>query len=114
MDLLSPYHAVLDFFSKTLTLFMPSILLIVWTGANSHMLTGLISFLRAQRLGEKWCLAYFTYVRDTSGNTHSLESVHVVREFFDVYPTNLPGFPSEYDINFSIDIEPGTELVYIL
>ena len=37
-----------------------------------------------------------------------LEVVPVVRDFLDVFPDNLPGSPPEREIDFSIDLVPGT------
>ena len=38
----------------------------------------------------------------------SIESVSVVREFLDVFPADLPDMPPDRDIDFCIDLEPGT------
>ena len=38
----------------------------------------------------------------------SIESVSVVHEFLDVFPADLPGMPPDRDIDFCIDLEPGT------
>jgi hypothetical protein len=37
-----------------------------------------------------------------------LEDIHVVREFLDVFPDDLPGMPSERAIEFKIELQPGT------
>jgi hypothetical protein len=36
-----------------------------------------------------------------------LEDIHVVREFPDVFPDDLPGMPSESAIEFKIELQPG-------
>jgi hypothetical protein len=38
----------------------------------------------------------------------SLEDIHVVREFPDVFPDDLPGMPPERAIEFKIELQPGT------
>jgi hypothetical protein len=38
----------------------------------------------------------------------SIEEIPVVREFLDVFPDNLPGMPPERDIEFKIELQPGT------
>ncbi|KAH0669070.1 hypothetical protein KY289_023563 [Solanum tuberosum] len=108
MDWLSPYHAVLDCYIKTVTLAMPSISPVLWQGAHSHTPTWIISFIRARRLVASGCLAYLAYVRDVSREGSSVDSVPVVREFADVFPTNLPGLPPERNIDFLIELETGT------
>ena len=37
-----------------------------------------------------------------------LEDVPVVRDFLDVFPDDLPGLPPEQEIDFPIDLVPGT------
>ena len=39
----------------------------------------------------------------------SLEDVKVVRQFPDVFPDDLPGLPPDRDVEFSIDLLPGTD-----
>ena len=38
----------------------------------------------------------------------NLEDIHVVREFPDVFPDDLPGMPPERAIEFKIELQPGT------
>ncbi|XP_070042750.1 uncharacterized protein [Nicotiana tomentosiformis] len=45
--------------------------------------------------------------------TPAIDSVHVVREFSDVFPSNLPGIPSARDIDFCIDLAPDTQPISI-
>ena len=42
-----------------------------------------------------------------------LESIPVVSEFSEVFPTDLPGLPLDRDIDFCIDVEPGTRPISI-
>jgi hypothetical protein len=37
-----------------------------------------------------------------------LEDIRVVSEFPDVFPEDLPGMPPDRDIEFSIELIPGT------
>jgi hypothetical protein len=54
------------------------------------------SFMRSLRLNEK-------------GVVEGLEHLPVVREFADVFPEELPGMPPERELEFTIDLKPGTE-----
>ena len=38
----------------------------------------------------------------------NLASIPVVCEFLDVFPKDLPGLPPDRDVEFSIELEPGT------
>ena len=59
------------------------------------------------------CLAYLAYVRDVRREGPTVESVPIAREFTDVLPTDLPGLPPDRDIEFSIEVEPGTKPISI-
>jgi hypothetical protein len=37
----------------------------------------------------------------------SMEEVHIVKEYPDVFPEELPGMPPDRDIEFLIDLMPG-------
>ena len=43
-----------------------------------------------------------------SMDVKSLEGVPFVNEYPDVFPDELPGMPPDRDIEFSIDLVPGT------
>jgi hypothetical protein len=38
-----------------------------------------------------------------------LKNFPVVREFVDIFPKELPGFPPERELEFTIELKPGTE-----
>ncbi|XP_070005133.1 uncharacterized protein [Nicotiana sylvestris] len=113
MDWLSPYHAVLDFHAKTVTLAMPGLPTLEWKGSPVDTSSRVISFLKARQMVEKGCLAYLAYVRDTTAESLMINSVLVVREFADVFPSDLPSMLLDRDIDFYIDLAPGTQPVSI-
>jgi hypothetical protein len=43
------------------------------------------------------------------GVAEGLEHLPVVKEFTDVFPEELPGMPPERELEFTIDLKPGTE-----
>ena len=73
----------------------------------------IMSFLRAKRMVSKGCLAFLAHLRDDTTQVPSIESVSIVREFLDVFPADLPGMPPDRDIDFCIDLEPGTRPISI-
>ncbi|XP_070042962.1 uncharacterized protein [Nicotiana tomentosiformis] len=83
MDWLSPYHAILDYHAKTVTLALLGLLLLEWRGAPGHSTIWVISYMKARRMVEKGCLAYLAYVRDSSVEVPTMDSIPVVREFPD-------------------------------
>ncbi|XP_070051420.1 uncharacterized protein [Nicotiana tomentosiformis] len=103
MDWLSPYHAILDCSAKTVTLAIPELPRLKWRGSSVSTSSRVISFLKARDI------AYLAFVRYITAETPALDSVPVVREFFDGFPADLPGMPPDRDIDFGIDLVPGTQ-----
>ena len=48
-------------------------------------------------------------VRDIKADKGVVENVSVVCEFLDVFREELPGLPPEREIEFCIDVVPGTD-----
>ena len=44
-------------------------------------------------------MSYLAFIRDTSVEPPSMDSVPVVQEFLDVFPSDLPGVPPDRDID---------------
>ncbi|XP_070042517.1 uncharacterized protein [Nicotiana tomentosiformis] len=109
MDWLSPYHDVLDCRSKTITLAMPELSRLDWKGSSVSTASQVISFLKDRHMVEKGYLACLPYVWDTTVESPTIDSVPVVWEFTDVFPSNLPGMPPDHDI----DLAPGTQPIFI-
>ncbi|XP_070036550.1 uncharacterized protein [Nicotiana tomentosiformis] len=113
MEWLSPYHVILDCHAKTVTLAMPGLMQLEWRGTMNHIPCRVVSFLKAQQIVEKGCEAYLAFVRDVSADTPIVESIMVVRYFPDVFLADLPGMPPDRDIDFGVDLSPGTQPISI-
>ena len=68
----------------------------------------MISAISDRCLLQKGCKGYLAHVVDTRSSEVGLEDVPVVREFPDVLPDDLSGLPPEREIDFPIDLVPGT------
>ena len=68
----------------------------------------MISAIFARCLLQKGCKGYLAPVVDTRSSEVGLEDVPVRRDFPDVFPDDLPGLPPEREIDFPIDLVPGT------
>ncbi|XP_070008494.1 uncharacterized protein [Nicotiana sylvestris] len=107
---LSPYHTILDCHAKTVTLALRGLPRLEWGGTPGQSTSSVISYMKAWRMVEQGCLAYLAYVRDSSVEVPSMDSVLVVQEFSEVFPADLSGMPPDRDIDFCIDLAPGTQL----
>ncbi|KAL8103666.1 hypothetical protein AgCh_028023 [Apium graveolens] len=57
------------------------------------------------------CEAYLDHIKDIEKEFLRIEEIPVVRDFPDVFLDELPGLPSDREIEFMIDLAPGTEPV---
>lgn len=108
MDRLAHYHAVMDCFAKTVTLAMPGIPPVVWQGAVSCEPRWIISYVNSRRLILRGYESYLAYICDTHVESSIFDSVPIVCEFLDVFPDDLPGILLDREIEFAVELEPGT------
>lgn len=58
----SPYHVILDFYAKTMTLAMLSRPKIEWKDSSGSYHSKVISYIRGQKLIDKDCLSCFSFI----------------------------------------------------
>ena len=63
----------------------------------------------AGKMLRKSYLGYLAYVVEVRDDDMRLEDISVVREFPDVFLDDLPGLPPNREIDFQIELAPGTE-----
>ena len=108
MDWLAANYTSMDCLRKEVIFRRPGLPVVVFYGERRREPSGLISAISARCLLQKGCKGYLALVVDTRSNEARLEDVPVIREFLDVFPDDLPGLPPERDIDFPIDLVPGT------
>ena len=64
--------------------------------------------MQAKKLLKKGCVGYLAHVVNTQMVNPEMEEIPVVREFMDVFLEELPGLPPDREIEFVIDLVPGT------
>ena len=108
MDWLASNYASMDCFRKEVIFRRSGLPVVVFYGDRRRAPSGLISAISARCLLQKGCKGYLAHVVDTHSSEARLEDVPVVRDFLDVFPDDLPGLPPEREIDFPIDLVPGT------
>ncbi|WMV08160.1 hypothetical protein MTR67_001545 [Solanum verrucosum] len=83
----------------------------LWEGVYKPKQANIISSISARKLVEQGCLDYLAHIQDVEVESPSTESV--MSEFREVFPTDFPGMPPDRDIDFCIDLEPGTHPISI-
>ena len=73
----------------------------------------MISAMTTQKMLRKGCQGYLAYVVETGKERTILDEIPVVREFPNLFPDDIAGLPPERDLEFTIDLIPGTEPISI-
>ena len=107
MDWLASYHASVDCFGKRVTFSIPGQPNFSFEGKHVDKPLRVISALRASSLLRKGCQGFLAYVVNEE-NDLKLEDIPIIRDYPDVCPENLPGLPPEREVEFTIDLAPGT------
>ncbi|XP_022859602.1 uncharacterized protein LOC111380306 [Olea europaea var. sylvestris] len=108
MDFLATNRASVDCFRKEVVFRQPGQPEIIFNGQRRILPSCVISAIDARRLLNKGCHAYLAHVIDIDVSKLKLEDIPVVKDFPDVFPEELPGLPSDRDMEFTIDLIPGT------
>ncbi|BBN69395.1 transposable element gene, partial [Prunus dulcis] len=95
MDWLEKHHASVDCFRKEVTLRSPGQPEVTFRGERRVLPTCLISAITAKKLLKKGCEGYSCCC-----------------DFPDIFPDDLPGLPPEREIEFTIELLPGTNPIY--
>ena len=113
MDWLSRHRATLDCYKKEVKLHRPGKLEVKFRGIRRKLSSCMIFAMTAQRILSKGCQGYLAYVVETGKEGTTLDEIPVVREFPDVFPDDISGLPPEREVEFTIDLIPGTEPISI-
>ena len=65
--------------------------------------------IKANKMLRKSYPGYLAYAIEVRASGSRLEDIPVVKQFSDVFPEDLPGIPLDREIDFQIELAPGTE-----
>ena len=113
MDWLSRHRATLDCYKKEVKLNRLGKLEVKFRGLRRELFSCMISTMAAQRMLRKGCQGYLSYMVETEKEGTLVDDIPVVREFPDVFPDDIAGLPPDTEVEFTIDLIPGTEPISI-
>ncbi|KAG8492907.1 hypothetical protein CXB51_010118 [Gossypium anomalum] len=108
MDWLTVHDAVVNCKRKTIDLRCANDEIIRVESTDRNGIPAVISSMLAQKHVRKGCEVYLAYVFDDKELEKKLESVPVVCDYPDVFPEELPGLPPVQEVEFGIELVPGT------
>ncbi|XP_057250763.1 uncharacterized protein LOC104884646 [Beta vulgaris subsp. vulgaris] len=107
MDWLSKYHAHMHCRDQKVTLRSPCSKRISYSGVVLKKGVKIVSALKMPKLRQNGEHVFLCMVKDLTQEV-KLEDILVVLEYPDVFPDELLGIPPERDVEFSINLTPGT------
>ncbi|XP_052878852.1 uncharacterized protein LOC128285389 [Gossypium arboreum] len=86
---------------------------VVVIGERQNYLSNVISALRSEKLVRNGCVAFLAYIGVSNIGNSSVKNIRTVRDFSDVFQEELLGLPPEHELEFGIELLPGTVPVSI-
>ncbi|KAM1174698.1 hypothetical protein ACFX19_027792 [Malus domestica] len=108
IDWLHYNRAKIDCYGKIVILHCPGLPEVTFVREPSGVRHDIILAMKAKRLFSKGCQGYLAHVVLNDDTPSSVDDVRVVRYFPDVFPEDLPGLPPDREVEFVIDLLPGT------
>ena len=84
-----------------------------WKGSSLAPMGRFMSYLFPKKIIHKGYLYNLVWVKDSSFETPTLESIQVVCEYPEVFPEDLPSVPPKKEIDFWIYLLPDTQPIFI-
>ncbi|XP_071906060.1 uncharacterized protein [Coffea arabica] len=108
MDFLGHHHAKLDCRAKVVEFCIPGEATLRLDVKGRLASSAMVSGIRARKMLSKGAQGFIAFLINTPSDQVRLEDVLVVREFSDVFPEELTTLPPEREVEFKIDLVPGT------
>ncbi|XP_028108641.1 uncharacterized protein LOC114307430 [Camellia sinensis] len=111
MDWLSEYHVTIDCLTKKISFHPSGQLEFTFQGHGVTSPPYLISAMKAYKLIQKGCQGYLCSVLEGPLMNESTSMIPVVCEFPNVFPEELPRELVDREIEFTIEVLPGTQAI---
>ncbi|XP_027120450.2 uncharacterized protein [Coffea arabica] len=108
MDFLGHHHAKLDCQAKVVEFCIPGEATLRLDVKGRLTSSAIVSRIRARKMLSKGAQGFLAFLINAPSDQVKLEYVPVVREFSDVFSEELKNLPPEREVEFKIDLVPGT------
>ena len=111
---LSKHRATLDCYKKEVRLVRLEEPCVIFQGIKREIAPSFINAMTASKMLRKGCQGYLAFLVDRRQEGTRLEDIPIVKEFPDVFPNYISGLPQDREVEFTIDLIPGTEPILFL
>ncbi|TYJ96577.1 DNA/RNA polymerases superfamily protein [Cucumis melo var. makuwa] len=108
MDFLFAHYASMDCHRKEVVFRKPGFAKVVFRGLRKVVFRSLISVLKVEKLLRKGCTTFLAHIVVVQREKLKPDDVPVVKEFLGVFLDDLSGLPPDREIEFTIELLPGT------
>ncbi|XP_074277374.1 uncharacterized protein LOC141601012 [Silene latifolia] len=108
MDWLGKYDARIDYRQKKVSLKGPKGVRVSYKGFVVRPKCKFIVVMTLKSCLRKKCPLILFQVRDRRAEQLTTSDIPVVGEFSDVFPEEIPGLSPKRDIDFNVELKPGT------
>ncbi|MEQ5265914.1 hypothetical protein, partial [Escherichia coli] len=108
MDWLGQYKAQILCSEQKVVLKGPGGKRVSYRGVTKEPEVRLVSMIKIKKYVAKGHEAFLCAVEDLSAPKDEVQQIPIVREFPDVFPEEIPGLPPPREVEFTIDLMPGT------
>ncbi|KAA3487062.1 DNA/RNA polymerases superfamily protein [Gossypium australe] len=113
MDWLIEHKTKVCFELKHITLRRKDGIEIVVVGERPKFLSNVVSMTKAEKMTSKYYEAYLAYALNSRNKEERVQDICIVREFLDMFSEELSCLPLDCEVEFRIELFPGTALVPI-
>ena len=85
----------------------------IFRGIRREIAPSLINAMTTSKMLRKGCQGYLAFVVDRRQERTRPEDIPIVKEFPDVFQDDISGLPPDREVEFTIDLIPGTEPISI-
>ncbi|XP_074287850.1 uncharacterized protein LOC141613006 [Silene latifolia] len=108
MDWLRKNHVMVDCHEKSVTIMRRDGEKVLFRSNQTHKGNRIISLLKALKFLRQGCKGYLCDIGNPSVSELVIANIPVVNEFSDVFPEEIPGMPPHREIEFPIELVPGS------
>ncbi|KAI3774607.1 hypothetical protein L1987_49166 [Smallanthus sonchifolius] len=108
MDWLSKNHAEIVCFEKIVQIPLSNGEVLSIQGEKSGVTLRMINCMKARKYLRKGYCVFLAHVVEKKPKERRLEDIPIVRDYPEVFPKDLPGLPPPRQVEFRIDLVPGS------